>query len=744
MYFPFFGSVTLRSQFVRKNSFSFTCPQIQKNLKRRVSNFCAPTSPLRTPDSRFDSDLVTHDYLNIYRSEELALPEDTRRILENGRIQGQTGQKKRSRVSANDGSYRNGPMRILSTQKLGLEGEYQVDIGAVVPTRTTGPNCSSIANRSIAQAKLRVAASLRREDPYELLPSLLKALKDPEYLGSIRKTTLTEILRSLDPRHFIEPYRPIYRDLHPSNIDFLRHQTRQVGELFSDYLSKYRAIVQKLVASRIKWGLQEYKLLLNAARSAGDRKSASQIWRAMIEHHIKPDTISYNYYFEARCWANAHDPVERENMRVLPWHLKKRYCSIDEQSYYRWNLQLGHRVGPGGVKEEVTKMFAEMVSQGFMADVKTFGLLMTAYSREGDLGGVKGVLKSAWNVDVDIVMESDDNSRKPEDVLSDSPLYPTSDLLFTIAHIFGSNSKLAVAMRVVDHISCRFSIPIDDRTWGELLEWAYVLSSRRTKLGLLSGQQTGQLPRSSVESLWDIMVSPPYEIKPSISMIDRIVKSFCHRHMLEPMLRNMKAGLELHELSQRNYLRWLRQKQSASAKCSRRHDDLYGSSPEALQYKTQLARLEVYRDFILISRWLRLLLKGRRWYTVEDRVLKWERQELPEAIRLFWSYRPLSGISYSIATGDVELEWDNTWRKDENANGGPQRRDDVTLKPLVLGGRRARKRVGLPQGRIPRAPMMWPKIQRILGLHSHKQQRMAEPHAERKLAVLRTGCYVPA
>ena len=140
-----------------------------------------------------------------------------------------------------------------------------------------------------------------------------------------------------------------------------------------------------------------------------------------------------------------------------------------------------------------------------MADSRAFCLLITALAKEGDLVGVKSILKQAWDVDADKPVDVDEDPGRPNGLSRQSPLVPDDRVLWTIANIFGSNNDIPAALRVVDYISRRYSISIPLRVWDGLLMWTYVLSVRRSWKVMSdtdwAGTALGKLPLQAVESV---------------------------------------------------------------------------------------------------------------------------------------------------------------------------------------------------------------------------------------------------
>ena len=516
----------------------------------------------------------------------------------------------------------------------------QESAGACTPLLATS---SPLSRNFTTTPQETVLSALQEEDPYRLLYAFVQACKDPMYIGSIPPTTFIEILRFLDPEYFVEPYKDVYRDLLESSIRCLDDGTPQVQDIFAQYVATMLDICERRRACGRKLEIQEYRMMLNAARSVGDGNTVVAIWDDMATNNIQPDTICYNHYTEARCWNKAYHPDEREKLRVIPYYLVRR----EQQNNSRW----GYKVGLRGLKSLVTETFSRMVGHGLMADAKTYSLLMTAMSKEGDLEGVKSILKGVWDVDVEDILGHEDRPIKAAELSRDSPLYPTSDFLFILAHIFGSNNELPAALRIVDHVSRKYSIPIDLRAWSQMFEWSFVLASRRSKNDPeASGSRLGQLPKDSVEQIWNIMVAEPYNVCPTVPMINRYVHNLWRRAKLVEMLRQMRVGISQHreqkELYHQQRKHLLNFEQAAVSQSS--IATLTGRE-HAIRHDVELFRLQEYRNFIMVSNWLRLLL------CVRVKNIEWERRQLPKAIREFWHYRMRQGIKYHTSTGTIHL-----------------------------------------------------------------------------------------
>ena len=503
-----------------------------------------------------------------------------------------------------------------------------------------------------------VLDALQEEEPQLLLKAFLKASEDPDFLQSLPATTVSEILRMFDPQHFIDPYKIVHRDLHPWQISHRRDDTRQLKEVFVSFARAIEVLLTRWRQTGRTFGIAEYKILLNIARATGDGGTAEMLCKSMRIDGVLLDTTCWNHYFEARCWSNAYDPIARHKLRVIPYHMVSR-LPVKRGSEPRPGFG-NYFIGDTGLKTEIVKKFDAMVKSGTTADAATFSMLMVAMSREGDMVGVKSILRKVWDIDVDAILEQDDDSPITANTLShESPSYPTQYLLFTVVHVFGSNNELPAALRIIDNISRRYDIKIDDETWAQLFEWTFVLSTPRYKGRKADGAQLGQLPLASVENLWNTMRSEPYNIKPTMPMYNRRITNLWKRQMLDPMLEAMRAGKVLYK-QQRKRSRTVPRNQSEEIFLTRtnEHISLPPSSislTSALHQEMELQQLYEYRDFSMMSRWVRLLMAGNRWGGSGEESFRWQRIGAPNATAEFWHFRPREGFAYSIASGRIQF-----------------------------------------------------------------------------------------
>ncbi|MDI1489375.1 MAG: hypothetical protein OHK93_008653 [Ramalina farinacea] len=481
----------------------------------------------------------------------------------------------------------------------------------------------------------------------EVIEGVWKATEDGAVAAAIPSTTVIEILRRLDPCDNFAPFRQPYAQRDPKHYRTLN--TSRHKRYAS--LSRVRKLAWDLCQNRMESGrsvgVREYAAFLRLARGTFDGPLASRIMDALLSRNLKPDLDCYNYYFEAKCWSDAWWASERHLLRVFPYAQKQRQQARSRRVSSNRVIH-PHIVGEGGVKSEVTAMYTHMIENGTMPDCTSYGHLITALAREGDLQGVKAVMMRVWYVDVDAVCAR--GSSAAISLNPDSPMYPDGELIFKIAHAFGTNSEVSTALRLVDFLSRQFNVPIPTYAWEELLNWTFTLSTRRSKLRKVDGAQLGKLPNHTVEDMWNVLINKPYKCQPTLAMYDWMIRSQRRRHRLLPTLEYVVKGFELHQRNEQILAEHVAQTTHDS---SREHD----------QISDQLRSTRAL-SLDMIRAWCKLLFTDYEWIighphetNENQRPLLWERQLLPYVVDAFWQFTQehLPRMSYRMESGHVEL-----------------------------------------------------------------------------------------
>ena len=512
-----------------------------------------------------------------------------------------------------------------------------------------------------------VLEALHDEDPHRLLEALAQASKYFRYFRDLPTPTLSEIIFILQPAEFIDREKAIYQELHPDHIVDLGHGTPQLASLFENYANSMERLMSDWRKSGKRFGLKEYKALLNVARAVGNGPAADSIWKDLSRENIQLDTEAVNLFMEARCWSGAYNPGYNHTLRVIKMTQEMRSQPADEERSPESGFET-FRVGVSGIRTEMINTFDDVIAQGLNPDADTFMHLMVAMGREGDLAGVKSILQRVWAVDVDEIVGAQEQLPERSTIAPvTSPLHPSERLLYMVAHIFGSNNDASTALRVVDFISYKYEMPIDLKTWQELVSWTYTLSAPRSqgpeekKVDL----RTGQLPITAFSDLWKIMRSPPYNVQPTMMMHFQRVSNLRRRAFLQPMLNAMREMRGVHQTQVQRYKECMMN--HIQSKLRRPLDPLKkpffskGQQHDALEQSAdlRLERLAEFREFTCMKRALGYLLAVNRWtsrHGAHFYNVLWQRIGVHNAIDEFGCYMDRFGFKYQIRTGKVHIQ----------------------------------------------------------------------------------------
>ncbi|EON64111.1 hypothetical protein W97_03341 [Coniosporium apollinis CBS 100218] len=527
------------------------------------------------------------------------------------------------------------------------------------------------------RAELPIA--LARGDPDAAVRAFLAAAEDTDYVRDIPPATFTELLRTIDSTHFIEGVKLVHNELSAHYAKQLH--VYPVHEVLADFIRIVRDVTAVRKSAGVELGLRDYKLLLKCASAVGNKDAAKGMWEDLHQDGHIPDTDCYNYYLTSVIWHRHYRARARHKIRVIQNNIAIRSA----QGWRRWlKIQWAFdsfRMGPGGIKDEVTKVFNEMLRKGNMPNERTFTLMMSGLAREGDVAGVKSILKKVWNVDVGAIMGRGKDKHKNLQVTpypQESPLYPSQYLLFMVAHCFGINNDIPTALRVVDFISRNYNITISRDTWEQLLQWTFVLSLPRSGRKLIPGQKEGQLPGKAVEELWKTMTSEPYNIKPTMPMYNRLIKNMTRRYRAwEDVGPRIQEG---HRLYRKSIVSYHRARQGyLEASKAHEHGAVTWQSLARMKRNLELLWLIKRRNHMFVRRWTRLYLgSASKW---KNRDTDWERGEASDFLRKMGTFAPRR-VSYAVSGGSVAFI--NHSREKIKASHARKRLDALPVDSIPL------------------------------------------------------------
>ncbi|KIV93962.1 hypothetical protein PV10_05132 [Exophiala mesophila] len=569
------------------------------------------------------------------------------------------------------------------------------------PTDTSSWPSASRAHPHTPRSYVSTPATTHSEQ--DVRPSMedLIAENDPEriffgfinpdiglpFIRNASDEAFAQAFSALDPEHFIVPFREIHHYLRRS---LETQPVWRVCKSLEERISTFTLVLNNLLRERQEAGfpatLALYRHQLRCAAACGDGTTARHLFYDLMPiDEVKPDLECYNLLMEAVTWNNAYSHQERYHLRVTRQSLNFRSRDNRAKNYAGWGVASPHNPeNPQSVRFEVLRIFNELVRDGFTANEATFCHLMVAMGREGDIPGVKSVLKSAWNIDVDSLETIDEEElESPTFYENDSPLRPSQRLLFTIAHVFCTNNEITNTTMLLDYISRHYNMEISRHVWNHTLEWAFVLFTNGTSWFRKQGRSVGRPTGAAVESLFGIVLSEPYEFQLGVIPLIYRLKVRTYKRVLTPALEDARECLQLLD-KERMKLSVAFDNMSKLAKGSWSGLFEHGlPTREFLQARRELILQELwtecYIQLVIVS--TRSMFKESEW-PGSGKETEWPRRGLPNLVREFPEFLP-DVVPYYTETGHVLLHGKETRREAVSASNGYQLTRTARMRNLL-------------------------------------------------------------
>lgn len=503
---------------------------------------------------------------------------------------------------------------------------------------------------------------LQQAHPERVLYTLLSTHEGRGFVAQASAESFASAFRCIDPCYLIEPFKDVYQYMKPSLATEPRYRwVSTIEERLDSFVGQLNEIISLRRSVGHRLSKDVYSHLLHCARVLGNGPMARQIWQTMISEdgwEQDLDVHDYNCYMEAICWSNAFSKTEQWRLRVTP-----RVIAIRGRDDPPSDLS-GHRTGPLGLRHETLVTFRRMVGQQLDGNEETFTNLMVAMGREGDIAGTKSILMSVYNIDVDLLLKVDEEEvETPTYYEPDSPLRPTPRLLYTIAHVFGSNNDIGLAFKLVDFVSRQYDLRIPFNVWKQLFNWAFVLSLRRNSAKKRQCQDIGQVPPTLIDTLWTEMIDEPHNIMPDIAMHTyraRLLRDYCK---VRQSVKSIESAISLFEKTRGEAEQHGKELLAFTDQVlSHRAATMLQPVPAEwfnLRRRFILTSLIEDRDLQLLIVAIRQILTAETWPEA-GRDKDWERPRVHDLIAKFTEYLPNS-LTYKIKGGLIELtglKWD--------------------------------------------------------------------------------------
>jgi hypothetical protein len=442
------------------------------------------------------------------------------------------------------------------------------------------------------------------------------------------------LLRHLSHHQF----SALLRSLQPD--DFLRlkerHRLDENGnaiviseeKAFGEFSAKLALVIKIMRQIGYRLTARDYQHLIDCARTGGDVKLADSFWNNMAgAGDVQLDTWVYNSFLAAIVGPPTYEREFRVGEAILQHRAQRK--SDDP-------------------RKRAQRLFGRMTEKGIVPSSMTFDIIMLAMARMGDIAGVETTLKRVWGVDVRALPDEDAVNDKRIAMRKDSPIYPTNHTLVAVSTAFCQNGQIDVAVRVVDHLSRRYDIPIPVPAWVTIMNWTYVLLRHRNET---------RVPLTALESVWKIMTAEPYNVVPTADMYDYIIRNYLWRRMpgaAEEIMDSAAISLfqgvvkRAFEIEQRiihgKIIRGM-------PKAEERPDEVGDAvrNMEKLKRDVSTVLRTDRRIRSMMQRWVELLVNGK-----DVEVTNFGPQEVPRIINK-WECFLGNHMIYRLRTGYVEL-----------------------------------------------------------------------------------------
>ncbi|KAL0258552.1 hypothetical protein SLS55_006049 [Diplodia seriata] len=382
--------------------------------------------------------------------------------------------------------------------------------------------------------KKHLPSALRARETYTIYRCMVDGAHDTAFVSSVPPVTFTEILRLIGASSELEQTK-----------NALEHSWWMRGARFPSInasMDKFVHATRLMMAIRkqanIAVRLADYKLLLGCAAAASDRFTALDLWRDLQQDGLEPDIECYNAIMHAVLWDRRMRNGSWRN--PLSWKVDNFFLSARENGVLPYGLSLG------GYEKQVKEIFDELLGLHHVGDETTVIHLITAYAREGNIMGVKDILRRVWNIHVDELTSAGAQRSPPRRFEASAPLHPTPRLLDAVGHAFGTNGDVPAALRTVDFISTTYKLAIPPAVWSELLTWTYVQSMPLSGRAKLNHGVANPLSLGAAERLWQTLTAPPYNVRPTMKMFHLSIKRLTGSHCHDAALDRIRDGVALY------------------------------------------------------------------------------------------------------------------------------------------------------------------------------------------------------
>lgn len=537
--------------------------------------------------------------------------------------------------------------------------------------------------------------ALRRGDTFKMYLSLMSLVRGhetetgsrafAEVVASITATTFSEILRNFDPHRVAQEV-----DSAPGlNISYGVAVHTPLGELVNKWGVKilYVRILRRLLhiqLARRKAGLiplmNDYVVLMRCAGATSNVRVAKDIWysmsgdrRANIRHSEAYSDFIKARYLAEKMYANNDlsrfrlQPLDMHRSSLtLPGNVRQRLLGLAVHITDRRKHRFGRNIQEPFFDEALTRVLRKrapllksertMALRGLIANGNEdlICALMKVNGRVGRMEANNTHLRKTWGIIIQrdkstgVIAIEGGHTYPP-----DSPRAPTAVLLDAIVHSYCCLGEITLAVRLLDYVSQRFSIPVPDHVWSDLIEYTRVMQSKpAAKEWAIAGFPDKGARPDHVLEVWSLCTQAPYSFRPGARDYYNLIRSLVRKS--GPMLQPIEALRQIKPLYD-----------DAVDACEQAWCELMQTTQQAVpnhgafrRYKVLQARRNHMWYMFHYSTYL--ILKETRPGRIDDHSAV---REIPKMVGEFSDFLPRD-VRYLVATGSVEFSSEPTRERD--------------------------------------------------------------------------------
>ena len=499
--------------------------------------------------------------------------------------------------------------------------------------------------------------------PERVLFALSDRTHGAAFIQGADDEAFSRAFEALDPAYFFEPYVRLYRNLDPHLHTRMEYRLcRSLEDRWNRLLYHFDKFMGMRRESGMPLTLGVYRHLLRCAGAMGDEHLAKDVFETLMpEEGVEPDRQCFNYYLQARVWSAWYEVRFRNRTRVIQSNLDFRKHAAGssrkkQQEMRRFRPDRIAPTTPEQIRQTALATFQELNRRGFRGNEETYVNLMLAMNQAGDLAAVKSVLKSVWNVNIELLLQYDEEEIEgPTYYEEDSPLRPTGRLLSTIVHIFANQNNVSLAYTLLDYVSRNYNLRVPEHVWFQLYEVTFVLSSKRgwgpgsKKYAAKGEYNLGQLESDTLGKFFDLITDEPHNVEPDVVMLIMMARIQRDKRHLDSCLEYVRRALVILE--------------EEKTTLSQLYDDLLTLinnqnghlSTEFLEKRHNfiLGSMSVEKHLQYILRMVYHLLQEHEW-AGGGKQTELSHRRIPDLVREFETFLP-NHLNYPTPTGHVRF-----------------------------------------------------------------------------------------